>query len=200
MKLKVGLYARVSTKDQHADIQLIALVAYAKSRGFKVADKYVDVASGAKERRPALDRMLADARRRRLDAIACVKLDRLARSVRHLTNMATEFEALDVSLMVLDQGIDTTTPAGRLLFHTLAAIAEFERDLIRERTRAGMMAARKRGKRLGRPWAVRGPDTFCMEQLLGEGGTYREVGKKLGVSATTVLRTARRLKERSASA
>lgn len=95
--------------------------------------------------------MMAKAKRRKFDAVVVVKLDRLARSTRHLTQLEAELEALGVDLIVADQGIDTSTPAGRLLFNVLAAIGEFELDLIRERTRAGLRAAVKRDKRLGRP-------------------------------------------------
>jgi Resolvase, N terminal domain len=107
--------------------------------------------SGAKERRPTLDAMLGAVRARKVDVVAVVKLDRLARSTRHLVTLAAELEALRVDLVVLDQAIDTTTPAGRLLFHVLASIAEFERDLIRDRVLAGMRRARAQGRRLGRP-------------------------------------------------
>lgn len=103
--------------------------------------------SGAKDRRPALDRLMADARRCRFDVVACAKFDRLARSVHHLISLAREFEALKIDLIAPDQAIDTSTPAGRLLFHVLGSIAEFERDLIRERTVAGMRAAKRREPR-----------------------------------------------------
>lgn len=193
---RLALYARVSTLDQKTAPQLDALRAYATARGFEVVEEYVDHGvSGAKSRRPALDQLLADARRRRFDAVACVKLDRLARSVRHLTEMAGEFDALGVGLIVLDQAIDTTTPAGRLLFHTLAAVAEFERDLISERVRAGMAAAKRRGARFGRPRAIRGPDTYKLERRLREGASLRTVAKELGCSAATVMREAKRLRE-----
>jgi hypothetical protein len=95
--------------------------------------------------------MLGAVRARKVDVVAVVKLDRLARSTRHLVTLAAELEALRVDLVVLDQAIDTTTPAGRLLFHVLASIAEFERDLIRDRVLAGMRRARAQGRRLGRP-------------------------------------------------
>lgn len=197
---RLALYARVSTSDQSTDSQLDALRAYASARGFEIGEEYVDHGvSGSKANRPALDRMLADARRRKVDAVAFVKLDRLARSVRHLTEMAGELEALGVALIVLDQGFDTSTPAGRLLFHTLAAVAEFERDLIRERTRAGLAAARRRGARIGRPRALRGSDTFRMEQLLRDGTSTRVVAKQLGCSAATVSREARRFQALDAS-
>ncbi len=139
---RIAIYARVSTTDQHPEAQLNALHAYAEARSLEVAEVYVDVGvSGAKSKRPALDRLRADAMRRRFDIVAVVKLDRLARSVHHLTTLGQEFEALGVDLVVLDQAIDTTTPSGKRLFHVLGSIAEFERDLIRERTRAGLAAA-----------------------------------------------------------
>ncbi len=192
--MRVSLYARVSTTDQHPDVQVHALREDARARGLEVVEEFVDLGvSGAKDRRPALDRLLKDARRRRFDAVACVKLDRLARSVRHLTTLAAEFEALGIGLVVLGQAIDTTTPSGRLLFHVLGAIAEFERDLIRERTRAGIRAARRRGKRIGRPRAISGSATFALERGLSEGRTVRALARELGVSRATVTAEARRL-------
>ena len=110
---RVALYARVSTTDQHPEAQLDPLRAYATARGFTVAEEYVDHGvSGAKARRPALDQLMDDARRRRFDVVAVVKLDRVARSVRHLTALAAELEALGVDLVVLDQAIDTGPPLG----------------------------------------------------------------------------------------
>ena len=104
---RLALYARVSTQDQRPEVQLDALRTYAEARGLDVAGEYVDHGiSGAKARRPALDRLAADARRRRFDVVACVKLDRLARSVHHLTSLGQEFEALGVDLVVLGQAID----------------------------------------------------------------------------------------------
>jgi len=193
--MRIALYARVSTLDQHPEIQVHALEQYATARGLEVVETYVDRRqSGAKASRPALDRLLADARRRRFDAIACVKLDRLARSVHHLTTMAGELAALGVDLVVLDQGIDTTTPAGLLLFHVIGSIAEFERDLIRERTRAGLAAAKRRGKRLGRPRSIVGPETFTAERLAAVGRSHREIAAELGVSKASVTRTLKRLR------
>jgi len=142
--------------------------------------------SGAKDRRPALDLLLSDARRRMCDVVACVKLDRLARSVHHLTSLAREFQALGIDLVFLDQAIDTSTPAGRLLFHVLGSIAEFERDLIRERTVAGMTSAKRRGARVGRPRTV-----LSRSQLLvavQAGGSLAEVARLLGTSRATARR------------
>src|SRR5262245_30059939 len=183
---RIALYARVSTPEQTVDPQIDGLRQYASARGLEVAREYVDHGvSGARARRPALDELLADARRRRFDALAVVKLDRLARSVRHLTTLAADLEALGVDLVVLDQAIDTSTSTGRLLFHVLGAIAEFERDLIRERVAAGMRAARRRGARIGRPRVLRGA-RGRVEELRAEGRSLREIGRALGVAPATV--------------
>jgi len=130
MPNRVAVYARVSTADQHPEAQLDQLRRYADARGLEIVEEYVDCGiSGSKDRRPALDRLVADSRRRRFDAVACVKLDRLARSVRHLTTLAADLDALGVDLIVVDQAIDTSTPSGRLFFNVLGSIAEFECDL-----------------------------------------------------------------------
>ena len=184
---RVAIYARVSTDEQRAEIQVDALRTYAQDRGIEVAGEYVDQGvSGAKDRRPALDRLLSDARRRRFDVIACVKLDRLARSVHHLTSLAQEVQALGIDLVVLDQAIDTSTPAGRLLFHVLSSIAEFERDLIRERTVAGMRAARKRGARIGRPRIILPRSEVAEAAKAGE--SLAEIARILGTSRATARR------------
>jgi len=181
---RVALYARVSTTGQTAENQLLALRSFATARGWAVTE-YVDHGqSGAKERRPALDALLAAVRARRVDLVACVKLDRLARSVHHLVALVREFEVLGVDLVVLDQALDTTTPAGRLLFHVLAAISEFERDLIRDRVLAGLRRAKSQGVRLGRPRVL--VDRAQAERLLATGQSLRTVARALGVSHTTV--------------
>ena len=200
MPARVALYVRVSTSDQHPDCQLEPLRQYAAARGLEVVDAYVDHGvSGAKARRPALDRLMTDARRRRFDAVVAVKLDRLARSVHHLTTLGQEFAALGVDLIAVDQSIDTSTPAGRLLFHVLGSIAEFERDLIRERTVAGMAAARRRGKRFGQPRKLRGVTDLRLEQLLASGRSLRSIARELGCAAATVAREATRLRMRQAA-
>ena len=197
---RIALYARVSTTDQHVEPQLHALRQCAEARGLAIAGEYVDHGqSGAKSRRPALDRLIADARRRKLDAVACTKLDRLARSVRHLTVMAGELESLGVDLVVLDQAIDTCTPSGRLLFHVLGSIAEFERDLIRERTRAGLAAARRRGVRMGRPEALDADRRARLHRLLASGQPQRRIAELLGISKGTVAREVGRLREKRAA-
>ena len=184
MPHRVAFYCRVSTSDQHTEPQLHALRTYAAARGLEIAAEYVDHGiSGAKDRRPALDRLLADARRRRFDVLACTKLDRLARSVHHLTSLGRELEALGIDLVVLDQAIDTSTPSGRLLFHVLGSIAEFERDLIRERTAAGIRAAKRRGARIGRPKAA--VDRHALARGIRAGGSISQLSRTLGVSWAT---------------
>ncbi len=190
---RIALYARVSTRDQHIEPQLDALRSYAEARRLEVVAEYVDHGvSGAKDQRPALEKMMREAKRRRFDAVAAVKLDRIARSTRHLTALAAELEAVGVDLVVTDQAIDTSTPSGRLLFNVLAAIAEFERDLIRERTAAGMQAAKRRGRRLWRPPAA--VDRLELLRALREGASTSELARRLGVARST----ARKLREEMA--
>ena len=180
-----GLYGRVSTTDQNTDNQLVPLRAFASARGWTVIE-FTDVASGARERRPGLDELLKAVRSRKVDVVICAKLDRLARSTHHLVTLAKEWETLGVDLIVLDQAIDTTTPTGRLLFHVLAAIAEFERDLIRERVKAGMDRARAKGVRLGRP-RKRVPEDK-LETLRHDGTSIGKMARQLNVSRATIRR------------
>ena len=187
--MRVGLYARVSTKDQTPDPQLDALRQYAQARSLEVQGEYVDQGvSGAKARRPALDELVVAARKREIDALVVVKLDRLARSVRHLTELSAELEALAVDLIVLDQGIDSSTPAGKLLFHVLGSIAEFERDLMMERTQAGVEAARKRGAQMGRPSVLDAKKLERARRMHEAGESLRQISRVLGVGVATVHR------------
>jgi DNA invertase Pin-like site-specific DNA recombinase len=184
MTKRCALYARVSTNEQTAENQLLALRAFAGARGWEPAEFIDQGQSGAKERRPALDAMMAAVRARKVDLVVATKLDRLARSVHHLVAMGQELQALGVDLVVLDQAIDSTTPSGRLLFHVLASIAEFERDLIRDRVIAGMRRARAQGIRIGRPRTL--IDVRRARALLGKGQSLRQVAKTLGVAASTL--------------
>jgi DNA invertase Pin-like site-specific DNA recombinase len=184
--LRAALYCRVSTTGQTSENQLLALRAFAEARGWTVTEFVDSGVSGAKEKRPALDAMLAAVRARKVDLVAAVKLDRLARSVHHLVAMVREFEALGVDLIVLDQSIDTTTPSGRLLFHVLAAISEFERDLIRDRVLAGLARARAQGKRLRRPRAP--VDLGRVVQMRAAGVSVRGVARALKISPMSVTR------------
>jgi DNA invertase Pin-like site-specific DNA recombinase len=177
---RVAIYSRVSTTGQTAENQLIALRAFASARGWTVTEFTDQAQSGAKERRPALDALLGAVRARKVDVVACVKLDRLARSVHHLVAMVRDFEVLGVDLIVLDQAIDTTTPSGRLLFHVLAAISEFERDLIRDRVLAGLKRAKAQGKRLGRPRVA--VDIGRVVAMRADGKSVRAVARALKIA------------------
>ena len=139
--MKAAIYARVSTLDQEPENQLQELRRYVEARGW-TAVEYVDRGvSGAKDRRPALDQLLADAKRRRFDVLVCWRLDRLGRNLKHLITLLDDLQALGVAFVSLAEGIDATTPAGKLQMHILGAIAEFERERIVERVRAGLRAA-----------------------------------------------------------
>src|SRR4029453_1462828 len=149
--MKAAIYARVSTVDQQPENQLAELRRYIDARGWSPIE-YVDLGvSGTKERRPALDKLLADAKRRRFDVLVCWRLDRLGRSLKHLITLLDELQSLGVAFVSLAEGIDGTTPAGKLQMHIIGAIAEFERERIRERVLAGLQRARTQGRRLGRP-------------------------------------------------
>ena len=128
------------------------LRAYCSRRQWEIAEEFIDAGvSGSKESRPALNRLLADAKRRKFEAVLVYRYDRFARSLRHLVNALAEFDALGIHFVSLHEGVDTSTPNGRLVFGIFASIAEFERELIRGRVRSGLAAAKARGKRLGRP-------------------------------------------------
>ncbi|MGH2357928.1 MAG: recombinase family protein, partial [Candidatus Limnocylindria bacterium] len=195
--LRAALYARVSTTEQTPENQLAPLRAFASARAWRPLEYIDHGVSGAKERRPALDALLAAARARKVDAIVCTKLDRLARSTHHLVTLGRELEALGVDLVVLDQQIDSTTPTGRLLFNMLGAIAEFERDLIRDRVVAGLRRARAQGRHLGRP-RVHQVDVARAGALLADGSSLRQVAHQLNVSAQAVHRAVRKPMSRPA--
>ncbi|MBI2390059.1 MAG: recombinase family protein [Deltaproteobacteria bacterium] len=185
---RVALYARVSTSDQRADLQLHDLRRLAEQRGWKVVGEYVDLGvSGAKDRRPELDRLVKDAHKGRFDVLAIWKLDRLARSVRHLIMLGDEMRALGVDLVSVQDTLDTTTPSGRFTFHVLGAVAELERELIRERTVAGVAAAKRRGVRLGRPGFALDPGR--VRALREEGRSFRAIAIEMGVSVGKVHET-----------
>jgi DNA invertase Pin-like site-specific DNA recombinase len=161
------------------------LIAYANERDWTVISQYVDTASGADDNRPQLDRMMADAMARRFGLILCVKVDRLARSVTSLYRILSELDARGVKFECTDQAISTNTPTGKLLLSILGGVAEFERELIRDRTKAGLARARAQGKTLGRPRKAVNMDKA--HELRAQGLGYRKVAKELGVSHQTLF-------------
>ena len=158
--VRVALYSRVSTSNgQDPEMQLRELVEYCRRRGWELAGEYVDVGiSGAREKRPELDKLLADAHRRRFDAVVVWRFDRFARSVSHLLRALETFRSLGIEFVSLSEQVDTSTPTGKMIFTVLGAVAELERSLIAERVRAGLRNARAKGRRLGRPRKVLNPD------------------------------------------
>lgn len=185
---RVALYARTSTvRDQNPAMQIDELREVARRRGWTIVGEFVDHGvSGAKDRRPELDRLLIEVRRGKIDIVACWRFDRFARSVRHLVTALDDFRARGIDFVSLDDGIDTSTPTGRFGFHIIAAVAELERELIRERVSAGLRAARRRGVRVGRP-RVR-VDIGRALAMRAKGESYRAIGMALGVGASTVHR------------
>jgi DNA invertase Pin-like site-specific DNA recombinase len=182
--LRAALYARVSTTDQTTENQVIELRRYAEARGWTVAEYIDNGISGTKERRPALDRLIADARRRRFDVLVVWRLDRLGRDLKHLIMTLDEMTALGIAFTSLNEGIDTGTPAGRLQLHLLAAIAEFERARIVERVRAGIARARSQGKRLGRrPHRISDEDLACVAHL-----SQHQAAATLGIPRSVLQR------------
>ena len=182
--MKAATYARVSTIDQEPENQLQELRRYVEARAWTGVD-YVDSGvSGAKDRRPALDQLLTDARRRRFDVVVCWRLDRLGRNLKHLILLLEELQALGVAFVSLAEGIDATTPAGKLQMHILGAIAEFERARIVERVRAGLARRVAQGKPLGRPRQTIDPDDLARTAAL----STRQAAALLGVSHAAVHR------------
>jgi DNA invertase Pin-like site-specific DNA recombinase len=187
--MRAAIYARVSTTDQHVENQLAELRSYAERRGWTSAE-YVDKGvSGAKDRRPALDELLKAARRRRFDVLVCWRLDRLGRNLRHLILLLDELQALGIAFVTLGEGLDTSTPAGRLQLHVLSAIAEFERARVQERVVAGLARARAQGRRLGRPERQIDSALLATARDL----PVREAARRLGVPRTTLQRALARI-------
>ena len=193
-KIRVAIYARVSTTHHGQDpsVQTRELREYCERRGLEIVGEYVDTGiSGTKERRPQLDRLMADCRRRRFDAVLVYRYDRFARSLRHLVNALEEFRALGIDFISLYEGVDTSTPNGRLVFGIFASIAEFERELIRDRVKSGIAAARSKGKKLGRPRVI--VDIAQIARLRASGASWPSIARELGVSVGTVYQAGRKL-------
>ena len=198
--MKVALYARVSTSDQNCAAQLQELGSYCITRTWDVYDRYVDAGiSGAKDRRPELDRLMKDAKSRRFDAVVVTKLDRFSRSLSHMVSQLEELQAAGVRFLAINQGIDTgkDNPTGRLMVHLLTSFAEFERDLIRERTCAGIVYARSQGKRLGRPRVV--VDRTKVQDMRDAGLSWTDIAWALKISRSAARRSCAKIVPAEAS-
>src|SRR6266478_3774655 len=179
---RAGIYARVSTNNaQDPEVQLAEIREFCMRREWTTVKEYVDKGiSGAKERRPALDNLLTDCRRRAVDCVVLYRYDRFARSLRQLVNALEEFRALGIDFVSLHEGVDTSTPNGRLVFGIFASIAEFERELICGRVRSGLAAARARGKRIGRPRVA--VDVLRIASLRHRGCSWAQIKADTGIS------------------
>ena len=186
MTIRVAIYARVSTPDgkgQSPEMQLRELREHCERRGWTIAGEYVDRMTGTKESRPQLDRLMIDAHKRRFDVVIVWKFDRFARSVSHLLRALETFKALRIDFVSYSEQMDTSTPAGKMVFTVLGAVAELERSLIAERVRAGLRNARSKGKRLGRPRVA--VDAAQIARLRSQGASWRAISKQLGISIGT---------------
>jgi DNA invertase Pin-like site-specific DNA recombinase len=191
--MRIATYARVSTDRQDLEVQLQELRDFAARRGWTIVGAYEDVISGAHEQRPGLDRLVADAHRRTFDLVLLWKLDRLGRSLLHMVQVMDDLlrRGIDV-VSATEPHLDSTTPQGRLLRNIFASVAEYERELIRERVRAGIRRAKAKGVRLGRPSCAF--DEAKALALYRECRSWRQVARTLGVSLATLHR---RLAERT---
>jgi DNA invertase Pin-like site-specific DNA recombinase len=185
---RAAIYARVSTTNHGQDVSMQTrdLEQFAQVRGWRLVDSYLDLGiSGTKDKRPQLDRLIADAHRRKFDVVVVWRFDRFARSVSHLLRALETFRALGIEFVSLSEQVDTSTPTGKLVFTVLGAVAELERCLIVERVKAGLRNARAKGKRLGRP--SRPVNATHVAQLRAQGLTWRAIGKQLGMAPRTAL-------------
>lgn len=181
-----GVYLRVSTQEQRIDVQRAELGAYVRKRGWK-SKVYIDRESGATSHRDGLDALLSDCRKRKIDIVVCWALDRIARSLRNLLDILSELKCLKIEFVSYRQQIDTSTAAGNLSWHVLAAVAEFEREMLRERVIAGMVQARRRGSKIGRP-PNRELTKQEIQQVLQDRAqnrtSFRDLARKFGISTS----------------
>jgi len=191
--VRAAIYARVSTANNGQDpsMQTREIREYCERRGWQLVGEYVDLRiSGAKEKRPELDRLMTDAHRRRFDAVVVWKFDRFARSVSHLLRALETFKALGIEFVSLSEQVDTTTPTGKMVFTVLGAVAELERSLIVERVRAGLRNAKSKGRRLGRPRVD--VDVARIGSLRSQGRSWAAIAVEMGIGEGTARRAAAR--------
>jgi DNA invertase Pin-like site-specific DNA recombinase len=191
--VRAAIYARVSTANNGQDpvVQTREIREYCERRGWQLVGEYVELGiSGAKEKRPELDRLMSGAHRRRFDAIVVWKFDRFARSVSHLLRALETFKALGVEFVSLSEQVDTSTPTGRMVFTVLGAVAELERNLIAERVRAGLRNAKAKGKQLGRPRVS--VNLTRINSLRSEGRSWAAIAMEMGIGEGTARRAASR--------
>jgi DNA invertase Pin-like site-specific DNA recombinase len=182
---KVAIYVRVSTGHQDHAMQLVDLRRYVEQRGWQVYQEYADTASGSKESRPALELLMNDARKRKFDAVLVWRFDRYARSTKHLVTALSEFKGLGIDFISYQENLDTGTSMGEAMFSIIAALAQLERDIIRDRVRGGLRAAREKGQKLGRPPKL---DNSKIRELRSSGLSVRAIAAQLSISKSAVQR------------
>ena len=188
MSKRIAIYARVSTNQQTCENQLTELRAVADRAGYQIVAEFLDEGiSGAKGRqnRPALDRMLKECNRRRFDLVMCWDISRLGRSVQNLIEIMNELQSLKVDLFFLQQGMDTSTASGRMMFSVFGALAEYERELIRERVLAGQARAKAAGVKFGRPRTITENTKQAIRLMRDQGVGIRKIARTLGIGVST---------------
>ena len=196
--MKVALYARVSTTEQNPEVQLGPLRDHSRLRGWDIVEEYVDQGySGAKEKRPALDRLGKAAWTGQFQAVLVWRFDRFARSVKHLITALENFRSLNIHFISLQEQFDTSTPIGHAMFTIIGTMAQLERDIIRERVKAGLDRARAQGARLGRPPASAAPDQISA--LRQSGLSFHQIARRMGCSISTLRRRLRGISHASSS-
>src|SRR6202166_2409795 len=191
---RVAIYGRVSTTNHGQDVSMQTrdLEQFGQARGWRLVDSYLDLGiSGSKDKRPQLNRLMADAHKRRFDIVIVWRFDRFARSVSHLLRALETFNALGIAFVSLSEQMDTTTPTGKMVFTVLGAVAELERSLIVERVKAGLRNARAKGKRLGRPKTM--VDASKIAALRADGLSWAKIAERLDMGEGTVYRSAQAL-------
>lgn len=184
MPSRIAIYLRVSTNDQSTELQRQEILSYVKARGWDSFTIYEDVGkTGTNDNRPALKKLIADARQRKFDVVVCWKIDRLFRSLKHLILTLQEFDELGIKFISLKDQIDLTTSSGRLLMQIIGAMGEFEAALIKERVKAGLAAAKAKGKALGRPHKRNDAEILKLREA---GKTVRQIAEELHISKSTV--------------
>jgi len=185
-KKRAAVYIRISTNDQHMDMQQATLPEYCEFRRWDIVETYQDTMSGSKDRRPALDRLMQDAKRGKFDVVVVWRFDRFARSTRFLLESLELFKGLNIDFVSCSESIDTSTDMGKAVFTIIAAIAELERSTIRERVIAGQKAAKRKGVRFGRPEVEFDEDKA--RKLRSRGCSWRQISAELDVPKDTIIR------------
>ncbi len=185
---RVGLYMRVSTKDQSCEMQLSDLERYSKERGFKVFKVYKDNGvSGTKDKRAGLNQLMDDAKKRKFDIVLVWRFDRFARSTKHLVNALYEFRNLGIDFISYQENIDTSSPLGEAIFTIISAMAKLERDIIAERVKGGLRKAKANGTKLGRPKSE--VDTDKIVEYRKQKKSIRQIASEMNLSNNLVFRT-----------